>query len=63
MKNPEKVKEYAIDLIKESSILNEQEKDYWINNYDNMTQVQLLELLNIIILEKKEDKFLTDMLK
>lgn len=43
------------DLIKSSPLLEQEEKDYWINVLPNIKWDQMLKLINILVLEKTEE--------
>ena len=42
------------ELIKESNIIDNDEKKYWLDILEELTEEQLLKLANILILDKKE---------
>ena len=52
--NYEATLNYIKELIKESNIIDNDEKKYWSDILEELTEDQLLKLANILILEKKE---------
>jgi len=52
--NYEATLNYIRDLIKESNIIDNDEKKYWLDILEELTEEQLLKLANILILDKKE---------
>ena len=42
------------ELIKESNIIDNDEKWFWLDILEELTETQLLKLANILILDKKE---------
>lgn len=42
------------ELIKESNIIDNDEKKYWLDILEELTEDQFLKLANILILDKKE---------
>lgn len=52
--NYEATLNYIRELIKESNIIDNDEKKYWSDILEELTEDQLLKLANILILDKKE---------
>ena len=52
--NYEATLNYIKELIKESEIIDNDEKKYWLDILTELTEEQLLKLANILILDKKE---------
>jgi len=52
--NYEATLNYIRELIKESNIIDNDEKKYWSDILEELTEEQLLKLANILILDKKE---------
>ena len=52
--NYEATLNYIRDLIRESEIIDNDEKKYWLDILEELTEEQLLKLANILILDKKE---------
>ena len=52
--NYEATLNYIKELIKESNIIDNDEKKYWSDILEELTEEQLLKLANILILDKKE---------
>jgi len=52
--NYEATLNYIRELIKESNIIDNDEKKYWSDILEELTEEQLLKLSNILILDKKE---------
>ena len=52
--NYEATLNYIRELIQESKIIDSDEKQYWNDLLEVMTEEQLLKLANILILDKKE---------
>jgi hypothetical protein len=53
--NYEATLNYIRELLTQSEIVNEDEKKYWSDLLEVMTQTQLLKLVNILVLDKKEE--------
>ena len=52
--NYEATLNYIRELIKESNIIDNDEKWFWLDILEVLTEEQLLKLANILILDKKE---------
>lgn len=53
--NYEATLNYIRELLNQSEIIDEDEKKYWIDILPIMTEEQLRKLINIIVLDKKEE--------
>ena len=52
--NYEETISFMKELIKESNIIDNDEKWFWLDILEELTETQLLKLANILILDKKE---------